>query len=219
MTANFSALLLDIEGTVCPISFVKETLFPYFLQQADSLPHSKDLHIRSLLQKFEVDDVVAHIRSLVSQDIKDPVLKELQGLVWLNGYASGEITAPVYTDAINYIQTTEKPVYIYSSGSVKAQKLLFQYVAGDQGTIDLRPKLQNYYDINTSGTKTNSQSYMKIANDIGLPPAEILFLSDNSLELDAAKDAGLQVKLVIRPGNAPVDYQGKYDIVTNFNVL
>ncbi|SCU86618.1 LAFA_0E01992g1_1 [Lachancea sp. 'fantastica'] len=216
---SFSALLLDIEGTVCPISFVKETLFPYFLQQVDSLPHSEDAHIRSLLQKFEVDDVVAHIRSMVSQDIKDPILKELQGLVWLHGYADGEITAPVYKDAIDYIQTTEKPVYIYSSGSVKAQKLLFQYVAGMQGTIDLRPNLQNYYDINTAGIKTSSQSYLKIAQDIGLPPQEISFLSDNPLELDAAKDAGLQVTLVVRPGNPPVENMGKYKSITNFNVL
>ncbi|SCU86238.1 LAME_0D05116g1_1 [Lachancea meyersii CBS 8951] len=216
---TFSALVLDIEGTVCPISFVKETLFPYFLQKVDSLPRSEDTHIQSLLQQFKTDDVVDQIRSLVSRDVKDPILKELQGLVWQHGYASGEITAPVYADAVDFIEKTDKPVYIYSSGSVKAQKLLFQYVKSQQETIDLRPRIQNYYDINTSGIKTDAESYVRIAKDIGLPAGDILFLSDNSLELKAAQHAGFQVRLAIRPGNLPVDDQSRYSIITDFSVL
>ncbi|SCV01997.1 LANO_0F14598g1_1 [Lachancea nothofagi CBS 11611] len=215
----FSTVLLDIEGTVCPISFVKETLFPYFLQQVDSLTQSREPQVQDLLSQFKVEDVKAHIRDLVARDVKDPILKQLQGVIWQHGYASGQITAPVYADAINFIKSTNKPVYIYSSGSVKAQQLLFQYVRGSDKAIDLRPEIMGYYDINTSGVKTKSESYRNIARDIGCDPNDILFISDNVLELEAAQKAGLKSKLAIRPGNYPVEDLSAYDTISDFAQL
>ncbi|SCU97161.1 LADA_0H04830g1_1 [Lachancea dasiensis] len=214
-----SAVLLDIEGTICPIVFVKEVLFPYFLQQVETLLKSEDPKVQKLLRDFGVDDVESHIRRLVSHDIKDPILKQLQGLVWNDGYAGGQLAAPVYADAIKYIQTTDRSVYIYSSGSVQAQKLLLQYVSAADKSIDLRPHIKDYYDIKTTGIKTDPASYSKIIQEIGCKPEEVLFISDNTSELDAAQECGMQTKLAIRPGNYPVDNASDYDTITDFGEL
>ncbi|KAM3164264.1 Enolase-phosphatase E1 [Lachancea thermotolerans] len=215
----YAAVLLDIEGTVCPISFVKESLFPFFLKQVDTLCSSQDLQVQRLLTQFQVDDVAGHIRSLVARDVKDPILKQLQGLVWENGYKDGQIKAPVYDDAIKFIKNSDVPVYIYSSGSVKAQKLLFQYVESRSNTLDLRPFIKGYFDINTSGVKTQSESYARIANNVGIKPNDVLFISDNPFELDAAKITGMQTILAVRPGNSEVRDALKYNPVTNFDDL
>lgn len=215
----YSAVLLDIEGTVCPISFVKDVLFPFFLRHVDSLPQSSDPQVQDLLKQFETTDAIAHIRDLVARDVKDPILKQLQGLIWENGYASGEIKTPLYIDAVDFIQNSTKPVFIYSSGSVKAQKLLFQYCQSSEKSVDLRPQLKGYFDINTSGVKTVPQSYTNIVHDIQITPGDVLFISDNVLELDAAQEAGLQTRLAIRPGNAPVADTSEYTCVSDFTQL
>ncbi|SCU87987.1 LAMI_0D08306g1_1 [Lachancea mirantina] len=212
-----SSIVLDIEGTVCPISFVKDTLFPYFLDKLESLPQSSNSNIRELLAKFGKEDVVAHIKALVAQDVKDPILKDLQGYVWEEGYRTGEIKAPVYADAIKFIKETKKTVYIYSSGSVKAQKLLFQYVDdGEGGVIDLCPDIAGNFDINTSGRKSETTSYKRIAESINENPGHVLFLSDSILELRAAAAAGFQCKLVVRPGNPVQEQTVRFEEVLNF---
>ncbi|CCE63813.1 hypothetical protein TPHA_0F03320 [Tetrapisispora phaffii CBS 4417] len=209
--------ILDIEGTVCPISFVKSELFPYFLEQlADVIlnVHKQDATIQGIVAKFGITDSTAllvHIRRLVEADVKDPVLKELQGYVWSRGYHSGDIKAPVYPDAIGFIKDPRNKIYIYSSGSVKAQKLLFRFVKdADTGTVDLTPHILGYYDITTSGRKIDPQSYRNIVSDINSiestnnRESTFLFLSDNTLEIDAANEAGLSTRLVIREGNQPI---------------
>ena len=126
--------LLDIEGTVCPISFVKDILFPYFVSQFPQVVSqrhlSNDKKIDEILDSFGIEDneeLKNHILSLVSRDVKDSKLKSLQGFVWENGYNDGSIKAPIYKDAIDLISNPSNKIYIYSSGSVKAQILLFKY--------------------------------------------------------------------------------------------
>lgn len=205
-----SVYLLDIEGTVCPISFVKDTLFPYFSAKIPSIVDSNDESIKSLLSQFpqhgDSNSLNTHIQSLVDNDIKDPTLKQLQGTVWSQGYVSGEIKAPVYEDAIDFMKRKQN-VYIYSSGSVQAQKLLFGHVAnpskeGSPESLDLNPLIKGYFDINTSGKKLESSSYEKIIEQIGsVSPEQVLFISDNIKELEAAHAAGLKTLLALRPGN------------------
>ncbi|CCC71300.1 hypothetical protein NCAS_0G04130 [Naumovozyma castellii] len=228
---NYSAYLLDIEGTVCPISFVQDVLFPYFTAQVPHLHESINPNIIDILSKFEIEDnneLTRHILDLVSRDVKDPLLKQLQGYVWAQGYETGEIKAPVYPDAVDLIKRHEGRVYIYSSGSVKAQKLLFGHVQGPDGeTMDLLPYIYGYFDINTSGKKTDAQSYINILRDIKIVgkfdsdqlAGNILFLSDNPLELDAAKEAGFSTGLAIRPGNGPVLDVSKYSQYTDYSEL
>ncbi|QLG73372.1 hypothetical protein HG535_0E04560 [Zygotorulaspora mrakii] len=230
MVMDFKAVLLDIEGTVCPIAFVKEVLFPYFSEKVPQLVDSQDAAIVELLAQFHSEDVVSHIQQLVAADVKDPVLKSLQGLVWAQGYESGEIKSPVYKDAIELI-IRRGNVYIYSSGSVKAQKLLFGHVqnpgecgtgtqqGGEAAALDLQPYISGYFDITTSGAKTDRQSYRNIVAAIPFEACEVLFISDNALELDAAIDAGLQTCLALRPGNARVQNISKYRSVEDFRKL
>ncbi|RVE47491.1 hypothetical protein evm_007902 [Chilo suppressalis] len=199
-------LLLDIEGTTTSISFVKEKLFPYaeenVKQFLDSQWESDDVKgAVSALRKLaledkekNVDGVVAipgedaskedQIEGLVnsvkwqmSSDRKAGPLKLLQGLIWKQGYDSGDIKGHVYDDVLPALEqwraTEGQKIYIYSSGSVDAQKLLFgQSLAGD-----LLPHIDGHFDT-AVGAKQEAVSYVKIAEKIGCQPAEILFLTD-----------------------------------------
>ncbi|QLL31601.1 hypothetical protein HG536_0B04650 [Torulaspora globosa] len=216
-------LLLDIEGTVCPIAFVKEVLFPFFSGKVPSLVSSGEPAVEELLTQFPQDKqqcLQEYILELVDRDIKDPVLKQLQGHVWAQGYEQGEIKAPVYRDAIELIRRGGE-VYIYSSGSVKAQKLLFGHVADPDSDrrLDLQPFIRGYFDINTSGKKTEAESYRRILKDMGREARDVLFISDNELELDAASEAGLNTLLAVRPGNAPISSNKGYEIVKDYSAL
>lgn len=216
-----AVLLLDIEGTVCPITFVKDVLFPYFLQQYSNyleplqFPIVKDQNdLAKVLLGFPYEvtqtklSLTAHIDSLVKNDIKDPTLKAFQGIVWKMGYDKGDLKAPLYPDAIKLLESAEK-IYIYSSGSVPAQKLLFSHVDIDGKLVDLTPKLQGYYDITTAGFKQEKDSYIKIAQSIGCQPQDIVFYSDNVQEVSAALAAGMGGYVVVRPGNAPLTTQDR----------
>lgn len=235
----FNTLVLDIEGTVCPITFVKEKLFPYFLAKLPALLEqipfplkASDDSIVTILGGLDEDvrstkeRVLAHFQSLVSRDIKDPVLKSLQGYIWKTGYECGELKAPVYPDSIEYIQKflaiEGNRIFIYSSGSIKAQILLFGYVDDHGRSLDLNPCLSGYFDITTAGYKQEPQSYTKILAEIGADcPSHVLFLSDNVHEVKAAISAGMQSRLVIRPGNAPVtpDEEKKYGSIRSLEEL
>lgn len=222
--------LLDIEGTVCLISFVKDTLYPYFLETyANTIANiiypiaAENDEISAILSGFpqlatqSKESLQQHISQLVASDTKDPVLKLFQGKVWKQGYALGELKAPVYADAIDFLRRAEK-TYIYSSGSVPAQKLLFAHVDVDGKLADLTPQLSGYFDITTSGYKQEKQSYINIARDIGVAPQDIVFYSDNINEIEAADAAGLVTRLVVRPGNVPVpeEQQARFTTITTF---
>lgn len=220
---SFKALLLDIEGTVCPIAFVKDVLFPFFSAKVPELVQSEDPDVKKVLAQFpgEVQSrLQEYILGLVANDVKDPVLKQLQGHVWAHGYETGEIKAPVYGDAVELIKRTPK-VFIYSSGSVKAQKLLFGHVQEPSSgrSVDLQPCIRGFFDINTSGKKTEAQSYVRIVQDIGERADDVLFISDNVLELDAAREAGLATILAVRPGNPPVVDTKGYAVLTEYSTL
>jgi len=135
-------------------------------------------------------------------DVKATGLKQLQGLIWEAGFTSGELKAHVYDDvppALSAWNQAGLDLRVYSSGSVQAQKLFFGHtIAGN-----LLPLFRGHYDT-TTGPKKQSSSYTAIAAAFALPPQEILFLSDVPAELEAAKEAGLQTALVLRPGNAAV---------------
>ncbi|CCH46168.1 Enolase-phosphatase E1 [Wickerhamomyces ciferrii] len=234
---SINAIILDIEGTVAPISFVKETLFPYFLKEIPSIlsklqyPISSETSnvIEQIVSNFPKDitnsneSLLNHIKSLVNKDIKDSTLKSLQGFIWEKGYENGDIKAPVYDDAIKSIKnwSESKKVYIYSSGSVKAQKLLFKYVEFQNGVIDLNEYLSDYFDITTSGYKFEKSSYENIIQDIKQSSGNVLFLSDNVSEVSAAKEAGLKSLIVFRNGNGEVskEDQDKYGLIKSFDEL
>ena len=198
---SVKAILTDIEGTTSSIAFVFEVLFPYAKQHlpdyvracAEQNPHSALLQaVRDEAQEPQADTerVIAILAQWMQQDVKATSLKALQGLVWQQGYASGEIKGHVYPDAVAALKSWQQQgyqLYVYSSGSVQAQKLIFGYsIAGD-----LTPLFSGYFDT-TSGHKRDADSYLRIAQAIALPAEQILFLSDVVQELDAAQASGMQ---------------------------
>ncbi|AAC07754.1 acireductone synthase [Aquifex aeolicus] len=218
------AILLDIEGTIAPLSFVKEVMFPYskkklreFLEKNWEKPEIKK--IVQEVEKIEgrelsLEEAVQLFSRWIDEDRKITPLKELQGHIWEEGFKSGELKAPLYEDAYEKIKEWKEkgiPVYIYSSGSVKAQNLFF----GHSVYGDIRNLFSGFFDTKI-GSKRERSSYEKIAKEIGLPPHEILFISDNPEELKAAKEAGMKVIQSVREGVEP---SGDFEKITSFREL
>ncbi|KAI5457895.1 UTR4 protein [Mariannaea sp. PMI_226] len=206
--------VFDIEGTVCPISFVKDVLFPFALQalpkvldrEWDSPDFAQYRNAFPEEYRNSRADLEAHVRDLVARDVKASYLKALQGHLWQQGYASGEIRAPLFPDVAPFFNTAQaagKKIIIYSSGSVPAQKLLFGHTNGEPS--DLKPLISGWFDTVNAGPKTEESSYVKILESCpDVSPDRWLFLSDNILEVDAAVKSGMRSLPVVRPGNAPL---------------
>lgn len=204
------AIVTDIEGTTSSLSFVKDVLFPYARAKLPEFVnlHKSDLAVKQLLAdtcaiagvacNCETDTATA-IKQLIEwidQDKKITPLKALQGLIWESGYQQGDFTGHLYLDAIDNLKawkTKGIALYVYSSGSVLAQKLLF----GHTDCGDLTPLFSGFFDTNIGGKK-EPDSYRNIAKHITLHTANILFLSDIKEELDAAKAAGYQTIWLVR---------------------
>lgn len=142
----------------------------------------------------------------MSQDLKIPYLKSLQGYLWLQGYQSGALKCPLFPDVHPKLQSWHRssiPIIIYSSGSVPAQKLLFQYT-NSTPEADLRPLISDYFDTVNAGPKAEKESYEKIARTRKEEIGKWLFLSDNVKEVAAAREAGMQSWAVVREGNPPL---------------
>ena len=223
---NIKAIVTDIEGTTSSISFVVNVLFPFASKHLAGFvrEHQADSAVAQLLDEVRnetkqlaasVDDVIAILLQWIDADKKATALKSLQGMIWKQGYESGELKGHIYQDAIASLrQWHEKslPLYIYSSGSVAAQKLLFGYsVAGD-----LNGMFSGNFDTNIGGKK-EPLSYEAIAAELSLPPAEILFLSDVLEELNAADEAGFQVVGLARDGI--IEETGSYLWVSSFDQI
>ncbi len=200
------AVLTDIEGTTSSIAFVKDVLFPYAREHMAEFisDHALDPEVRKLLddvcteagQILNGEEVIAQLIRWIDEDKKVIPLKLLQGMIWERGYREGDYTGHVYHDAAEKLKEWHRQgikLYVYSSGSVPAQKLLFGH--SDYG--DMTPLFSGYFDTRT-GNKREPDSYKAIAKEIGLPANEILFLSDIAEELQAAKSAGMQTIQLVR---------------------
>ncbi|MBI1209892.1 MAG: acireductone synthase [Alphaproteobacteria bacterium] len=195
------AVLLDIEGTVGDIAFVRDVLFPFARKRLGQTLRTlwTDPAVAAIVTEAAAaagkpltssDAATDQFIEWMDEDRKITPLKALQGIIWRDGYASGELKAHLYPDAVEAIDAWRKKglrVFIYSSGSIEAQKLYFAHsIAGD-----LTGAIERYFDT-TTGPKAAPESYTKIAKAIGLQPNQILFLTDAPAEAAAAKAAGLQ---------------------------
>ncbi len=219
------AILTDIEGTTSSIHFVHQVLFPF---SADALPEFVRTHACAAEVKPSLNAVAAEIGvesnnltaiteallGWIREDRKHTALKLLQGMIWQQGYQAGVFKAHVYAEVAARLQQWRASgllLYVYSSGSIAAQKLFFAH--SEAG--NLTPYFQGYFDT-TSGPKREANSYKTIARAIGLVPSEILFLSDIAEELDAARSAGMRTTLIARehvPSTSP------HPIATTFNEI
>ncbi len=231
-------VLLDIEGTTSSISFVHDVMFPFARNNCRSFlasawetvevqaclpllcqdlerPSCEDWLGGDVLEQQET--VFRGVQQLMDADVKATGLKQLQGLIWKDGFQSGELVAHLFDDVAPAIQQWLKAgldVRIYSSGSIQAQQLFFGHtIAGD-----LLDCFNGHYDT-TTGPKKETESYRLIAADFGIPPKEIVFLSDVPQELAAAAAAGMQTVLSVREGNQPVAADHGFQSVNTFASL
>lgn len=200
------AIVTDIEGTTSSLSFVKEVLFPYARANlADFVRlHAEAPQVKTVLEEsckevgaeLDTGQLIAQLIQWLDEDKKVTPLKSLQGLIWEAGYQKGDFKGHVYQDAAASLKAWKAKgvdLYIYSSGSVHAQKLLFSHT--EYG--DLTPLFSGYFDTHVGGKKDRG-SYCKIAKQLGVPAGQLLFLSDIKEELDAAKAAGFQTLWLTR---------------------
>ena len=205
------AILTDIEGTTSSISFVKDVLFPFARRALPGFvaTRGRDPAVRKWLDAVAAENggicddrmIVEVLQGWIDQDRKHTALKALQGMVWADGYRNADFSAHIYPDAAPALRQWHAaglPLYVFSSGSVPAQRLFF----GHSDAGDLTPLFSGWFDTEV-GSKREAASYLAIAEAIGLPPGEILFLSDIVEELDAAREAGLRTALVDRLEDYP----------------
>jgi len=209
---DIRCLLMDIEGTITSIAFVREVLFPYAKSRLASFlkTHREDYTVRKSVAAClatmaeedggHVDEeaLPAIVAKWIDEDRKHPGLKVLQGLIWDEGYRTGAFAPELYEDVLPVLlqwQELDIRLALYSSGSEHAQRLLMAHTT--EG--DLTRLFVEFFDTRV-GPKTDPASYAKIAGRLGLPPAAILFLSDSDTELDAAATAALKTVQIVRPG-------------------
>jgi len=230
---DYKFLLLDIEGTTTPISFVHDVLFPYAAQALEGYlsarwgepalapiiaqikeDTAKEPQAPAMDDTPSLEQTLESLRWQMAHDKKMTGLKLLQGKLWRAGYESGQIQGALFDEVATVLGQKRAQgvrIFIYSSGSVEAQQLIFGYsVAGD-----LRPLLEGYFDT-TTGPKKEAQSYIKIADYIGAAPEDILFATDNLDEAKAAHDAGLQVVVMDRPGNGELPQEHPFRELKSF---
>jgi len=228
------AILLDIEGTTSSVRFVYDVMFPYARRELSSYvaSHWGEPELVDACEQIARDAghssstawwgnrsaaeqqqlVIAEATRLMDADAKATGLKSLQGLIWDAGFRSGELRAHVYDDVVAALQAWQDAglqISIYSSGSIKAQKLFFEHT--ERG--DLLKYFRAHYDT-TTGPKKDPASYRKIAEDCGLPGVDILFVSDIPAELNAARDANYQTALCVRPENSDAGVHSHSEVRT-----
>lgn len=217
MTAT---ILTDIEGTTSSISFVKDVLFPYARRELPRFvrEHGDEPDVRRWLDAVATESggicsdevIVETLQGWIDQDRKHTALKALQGMLWRDGYMRGDFRGHVYPDAVDALRdwrAAGRRLAVFSSGSVDAQKLLF----GHSEAGDMEPLFSAFFDTEV-GTKRDPDSYRRIAQALGQPPGEILFLSDIVEELDAARTAGMRTFLLDRREDYP---QPRMDAATS----
>lgn len=222
------SVLMDIEGTIVPIAFVRDVLFPYAQRRMTAFLHERrhDPDVRrwtGLCQdtvaeetgsRVSDDELAVVLNRWMELDRKHQALKALQGMIWEEGYRTGAFAPQLYTDVIPALRSWRASglqLALYSSGSEQAQRLLISHTT--EG--DLTCLFSGFFDTSVGGKK-DPDSYRRIAVQSQLQPTEILFLSDVETELDAATTAGMKTTQITRPGTEPGN---RHPIVSDFSIL
>jgi len=220
LSYDVDAVVLDIEGTTSATGFVVDVLYPYSRSRFGALLTERGddpdvqravAQVREELGDPEADAAAVEkaLNSWLDEDRKATPLKTLQGIIWSEGFARGDLVSHFYDDVVPRLRTWHaagKRLYVYSSGSVAAQRAWF--TNSPQG--DLTSLVSGLYDTENAGPKQEPESYRRIAEATGVQPARLLFLSDRPGELDAARAAGWHAVGIRRPGE-PYYEQGVGD--------
>lgn len=220
--------LLDIEGTLSPLAFVRDVMFPYAGERLQAFVESRwgDPVVREAALQVGRDcpgvavdtaaSLIAACRSLMARDAKATGLKALQGMIWDEGFRSGAIRPPLFSDVPDALRSwkgTGIGLAIYSSGSIPAQVQFFRH--SEAG--DLTPIFDRHFDT-TTGPKKEPGSYESIARELGMRPGMVAFFSDVVAELDAARSAGMCTVFLDRPGNAP-EMPGTHPVINSLALI
>ncbi|MFG2280834.1 acireductone synthase [Streptomyces asoensis] len=217
---DVDAVVLDIEGTTSATGFVVDVLYPYSRARFAELLTERAgepvvaramAQVRELTGEPDADAarIEKTLNAWLDEDRKATPLKSLQGVVWSEGFARGDLVSHFYDDVVPRLHAWHAAglrLYVYSSGSVSAQRAWF----ANSPAGDLTPLLSGLYDTENAGPKQDAQSYRRIAGSTGVPAGRLLFLSDRPGELDAARAAGWHAVGVRRPGE-PYFEQGVGD--------
>jgi enolase-phosphatase E1 len=217
-------VVVDIEGTTSSPAYVRDRLFPYSRERIHTwLRRPESARVIAEVRRFigrpraGRKDVARQLRKWIDDDVKVSALKTLQGLIWQEGFASGELSSHVYDDvppALRAWSAAGLAISVYSSGSVLAQQLWFRHTQHG----DLLPYFNGHFDTITGGPKKEAESYTTIAGLLGVAPDTIVFLSDDVAELDAARSAGWRTVAVRRTG-AEGPGSGEHPWIVSFDQL
>ena len=201
-----STVLTDIEGTTTSLSFVKDVLFPHSRERIREFIHSnaQKAEVQEAIREvasvarisLELDAICDQLLTWIDEDKKIKPLKTLQGLIWERGYQQRDFYGHIYEDAYTRLcewRAQGLRLGIFSSGSCKAQQLLFAHTPFG----DLTPLFDFYFDTGV-GMKQSPEAYLKIAQEMGTECSSILFLSDIEAELNAASSVGYRTTLLQR---------------------
>ncbi|KAG4065037.1 hypothetical protein HA402_006783 [Bradysia odoriphaga] len=114
--------------------------------------------------------LITTLYRFMDEDRKSTALKSLQGIIWRSGYLNGDFQGHLYPEVAEQLAAWQQQglkLYVYSSGSVEAQKLLFGY--SDAG--DLQPLFSGYFDTHI-GPSVKARHTTISPKAIGLEPTE-----------------------------------------------
>ncbi|MDR6978838.1 enolase-phosphatase E1 [Streptomyces sp. 3330] len=217
---DVDAVVLDIEGTTSATGFVVDVLYPYsrarfaelLTERAGEPAVARAIaQVRELTGEPGADAAAIEktLNSWLDEDRKATPLKSLQGVIWSEGFARGDLVSHFYDDVVPRLRAWHAAglrLYVYSSGSVSAQRAWF----ANSPAGDLTALVSGLYDTENAGPKQEPESYRRIAGETGVPADRLLFLSDRPGELDAAREAGWHAVGIRRPGE-PYFQQGVGD--------
>jgi len=238
-------VLLDIEGTTTPLSFVADTLVPFVRRRVEGwlLDHWAEpavaAVVAALRAQADVDlesglvdtpsvavggapdairaTVVANVLWQMDGGRKSTALKRLQGLIWAGGYSSGELTGELFPDVQAALRGWKaRGVRVAVYSSGSVEAQRLLFRHSSAG--DLTSLLVGHYDTNV-GSKREPGSYKAIVAAAGFTAGDTLFITDAHAEADAAVAAGLTAAISVRRGNEPLPRQTKHKLVTSLRHL
>lgn len=200
ISLSADAVVVDIEGTTGSLTHVRDVLFPYARERlADWFArHRDDPRLGALLDAVRAETgspdlretgALAALAAWSDADVKAAPLKTLQGWIWAEGYAEGDLHGHVYPEVPAVLRRWRADgmrVFTYSSGSARAQRDWFGHTAYG----DLTGLLDGWFDLENAGPKNEPRSYRTIGHKTGGSSVPHVFFSDTAYELDAASAAG-----------------------------